>query len=197
MIGKLLMKKQSRTNLLDNSSSPSSSTVIHSNPSSPSLDLHSNSFHHHQQEATFVNLVVDQSKDSSSLEKQKRIEQLKIQYPKLFEEVFEEEDEADICPICLELYTRDNPQILCKCSHGFHFQCSEEWKQRSNECPVCFRKLIYMYEDEELPPVEKNRNEKKQNPTIMMREPLYYSEDRPRRGFFGTIFSKYVIIVSD
>lgn len=45
------------------------------------------------------------------------------------------------CPICLERYTPDNPAILFKCEHSFHFQCIDDWWQRSNRCPVCDRKM--------------------------------------------------------
>lgn len=45
------------------------------------------------------------------------------------------------CPICLERYTTDNPAVLFRCEHSFHFQCIDDWWQRSNKCPVCDRPM--------------------------------------------------------
>lgn len=64
-------------------------------------------------------------------EKIKRIEEAKKKFPELFGQgIIEEEDENEICSICLELYTVDNPAIDCTCNHKFHLQCVEEWMQR-------------------------------------------------------------------
>ncbi len=103
-------------------------------------------------------------------ERELRIEVLKKQYPTLFEEIFVYEDDQNICPICLELYTEENPSMHCKCGHEFHLQCSESWKQRSDECPVCFRKLIYSYEDTELPKDKPPQH----NSAYLEQQPLYY-----------------------
>lgn len=45
------------------------------------------------------------------------------------------------CPICLERYTTENPAVLFRCEHSFHFQCIDDWWQRSNKCPVCDRTM--------------------------------------------------------
>lgn len=57
--------------------------------------------------------------------------------------VFEEEDEneSDVCPICLDVYDDENPSEETQCNHFFHLQCCLEWKQRSNECPCCYGPL--------------------------------------------------------
>ncbi|KAJ9535287.1 hypothetical protein OSB04_un001614 [Centaurea solstitialis] len=47
------------------------------------------------------------------------------------------EDDEDICPICLEEYTSENPRIVTKCSHHYHLSCIYEWNERSETCPVC------------------------------------------------------------
>ncbi|KAL9645621.1 hypothetical protein ABK040_015837 [Willaertia magna] len=100
--------------------------------------------------------------DKIFLEEQKkqRIEHYKKQFPTLFKENLYEEDDDKVCPICLELYTNENPEIKCKCGHSFHFQCSEEWRQRSHECPVCFNRLLYEFEEGQLNKV-RNKPEKK------------------------------------
>ncbi|KAK7199176.1 Zinc finger C3HC4 type (RING finger) containing protein [Novymonas esmeraldas] len=46
-------------------------------------------------------------------------------------------DDADVCCICLEEYTSDNPMFRGACQHHFHLPCLMEWKQRSNSCPMC------------------------------------------------------------
>ncbi|KAK6920095.1 Zinc finger, RING-type [Dillenia turbinata] len=46
-------------------------------------------------------------------------------------------DEEDVCPICLEEYDLENPEIVTKCEHHFHLSCILEWMERSGACPVC------------------------------------------------------------
>ncbi|GAB4821791.1 hypothetical protein N2152v2_008837 [Parachlorella kessleri] len=52
-----------------------------------------------------------------------------------------EEVEPDCCAICLDNYSEEDPQIPCRCSHGYHLQCIYSWAQRSRECPLCFKPL--------------------------------------------------------
>ncbi|CAI9101884.1 OLC1v1000030C4 [Oldenlandia corymbosa var. corymbosa] len=47
------------------------------------------------------------------------------------------DEEADICPTCLEDYDAENPRIVTKCNHHFHLSCILEWMERSNTCPIC------------------------------------------------------------
>ncbi|KAJ9535220.1 hypothetical protein OSB04_un001695 [Centaurea solstitialis] len=53
------------------------------------------------------------------------------------------EDDEDICPICLEEYTSENPRIVTKCSHHYHLSCIYEWNERSETCPVCSKAPDY------------------------------------------------------
>ncbi|KAG5499269.1 hypothetical protein JIQ42_04083 [Leishmania sp. Namibia] len=46
-------------------------------------------------------------------------------------------EEADMCCICLEEYTNENPMFRGACQHHFHLPCLMEWKQRSTLCPMC------------------------------------------------------------
>jgi len=50
------------------------------------------------------------------------------------------------CPICLEIYTSDNPAVLFSCHHAFHLQCVESWRQRSRLCPVCMKPCLRQHE---------------------------------------------------
>eukprot|EP00172_Hildenbrandia_rubra_P000708 Plantae.Rhodophyta-Hildenbrandia_rubra.ctg139.p2 GENE.Plantae.Rhodophyta-Hildenbrandia_rubra.ctg139~~Plantae.Rhodophyta-Hildenbrandia_rubra.ctg139.p2 ORF type:complete len:118 (+),score=29.30 Plantae.Rhodophyta-Hildenbrandia_rubra.ctg139:495-848(+) len=52
-------------------------------------------------------------------------------------------EEEDVCPICLEEYTEENPCITSKC-HVFHLQCGLAWKERSPYCPICAKKLTFL-----------------------------------------------------
>ncbi|KPI83115.1 hypothetical protein ABL78_7864 [Leptomonas seymouri] len=47
------------------------------------------------------------------------------------------DEEPDVCCICLEEYSVDNPMLRGECQHHFHLACLMEWKQRSNSCPMC------------------------------------------------------------
>ncbi|KAL0490018.1 E3 ubiquitin-protein ligase [Acrasis kona] len=85
-------------------------------------------------------------------EKKKRIIEGRQKFPELFTELIDDqEDEKNLCSICLELYTTDNPAIDCDCSHQFHLQCVEEWLQRSPNCPVCWQKLKHPFMEDFIP----------------------------------------------
>jgi hypothetical protein len=44
---------------------------------------------------------------------------------------------GDECPICLEVFTKDNPAVFLNCGHAFHLHCTYEWLERSATCAVC------------------------------------------------------------
>ncbi|RNE97815.1 putative E3 ubiquitin-protein ligase [Trypanosoma rangeli] len=46
-------------------------------------------------------------------------------------------EEEEICCICLEGYTEENPVMYGRCGHHLHLPCLMNWKQRSNICPIC------------------------------------------------------------
>ncbi|KAI5442704.1 E3 ubiquitin-protein ligase At3g02290 [Lathyrus oleraceus] len=52
-------------------------------------------------------------------------------------------EEEDICPTCLEEYTKENPKIMTKCAHHFHLGCIYEWMERSDNCPVCGKEMEF------------------------------------------------------
>nr|GMD92075.1 E3 ubiquitin-protein ligase RHF1A-like isoform X2 [Ipomoea batatas] len=33
--------------------------------------------------------------------------------------------------------------LVAECTHGYHLQCILEWSQRSKECPICCRQLVF------------------------------------------------------
>eukprot|EP01006_Ploeotia_vitrea_P045617 TRINITY_DN66956_c10_g4_i1.p1 TRINITY_DN66956_c10_g4~~TRINITY_DN66956_c10_g4_i1.p1 ORF type:complete len:415 (+),score=18.91 TRINITY_DN66956_c10_g4_i1:63-1247(+) len=52
-------------------------------------------------------------------------------------------DGGVMCSVCLETITREscenteNPVVMLKCNHPFHYKCIVEWLQRKNTCPLC------------------------------------------------------------
>ncbi|KAL3830600.1 hypothetical protein ACJIZ3_019402 [Penstemon smallii] len=52
-------------------------------------------------------------------------------------------DEEDVCPTCLEEYTEENPKIITKCSHHYHLSCIYEWMERSANCPICGKLMLF------------------------------------------------------
>lgn len=56
-------------------------------------------------------------------------------------------DCEDDCPICLEEYAYENPEITLQCNHHFHLSCIYEWMERSHSCPVCTKVMLFK-EDE-------------------------------------------------
>jgi hypothetical protein len=53
----------------------------------------------------------------------------------------EVESEEDVCSICLDGWSKDDPGHKTSCGHQYHLQCIMQWAQRSRECPLCFRAL--------------------------------------------------------
>nr|XP_043607896.1 E3 ubiquitin-protein ligase RLIM-like [Erigeron canadensis]XP_043607897.1 E3 ubiquitin-protein ligase RLIM-like [Erigeron canadensis] len=53
------------------------------------------------------------------------------------------QDDEDVCPICLEEYTIENPRIVTKCSHHYHLGCIYEWNERSETCPFCSKLMVF------------------------------------------------------
>ncbi|KAK9811883.1 hypothetical protein WJX72_011777 [[Myrmecia] bisecta] len=51
------------------------------------------------------------------------------------------EAEPDVCSICLDSFTPDDPGQVTECNHEYHLQCIMQWAQRSRECPMCFKAL--------------------------------------------------------
>lgn len=57
------------------------------------------------------------------------------------------EEEENVCSICLDEFTDDDPVAETCCGHGYHLQCIMQWAQRSRECPLCFEQLGLVDED--------------------------------------------------
>ncbi|XP_009391150.3 E3 ubiquitin-protein ligase At3g02290-like [Musa acuminata AAA Group] len=54
-----------------------------------------------------------------------------------------ESEDEDVCPICLEEYTYENPRIPLKCTHIYHLSCIYEWLERSESCPICSKTVQF------------------------------------------------------
>lgn len=52
-------------------------------------------------------------------------------------------EDEDVCPTCLDGYTKENPKISTQCGHHFHLGCIYEWMERSQYCPVCDKEMIF------------------------------------------------------
>ena len=58
------------------------------------------------------------------------------------EEQVDEEEEEDICSICLDVL--NNGQELRKlggCGHQFHKECIKDWFRQNRVCPLCMREV--------------------------------------------------------
>ena len=53
-----------------------------------------------------------------------------------------QEEEENVCSICLDEFSSDDPIAETQCGHGYHLQCIMQWAQRSQECPLCFSQLV-------------------------------------------------------
>ncbi|KAH7416242.1 hypothetical protein KP509_14G082200 [Ceratopteris richardii] len=54
-----------------------------------------------------------------------------------------QEDDDDICSICLDEYDFQDPKMLIECGHDFHLACILEWMERSNHCPICYKEVDF------------------------------------------------------
>jgi len=66
--------------------------------------------------------------------------------------IVENIDEQNECVICLEFFSRENPEMhtLCGCGANktsFHYSCLLLWMEKDNHCPACRGKLYF----EEMP----------------------------------------------
>ncbi|GHP02323.1 hypothetical protein PPROV_000108000 [Pycnococcus provasolii] len=67
------------------------------------------------------------------------------------DEHIKELEESECCSICLDDFTDDDPAKVTLCGHRYHLQCVMQWRQRSDECPMCLRTLRWVdTETEEL-----------------------------------------------
>lgn len=57
------------------------------------------------------------------------------------------EEEENVCSICLDEFTDEDPSSETRCGHGYHLQCIMQWAQRSRECPLCFEHIALVDED--------------------------------------------------
>ncbi|KGN46964.1 E3 ubiquitin-protein ligase RHF1A [Cucumis sativus] len=53
-----------------------------------------------------------------------------------------DDDFDDVCCICLDPFTSDDPATITSCKHEYHLQCILDWSQRSDECPICCQLLV-------------------------------------------------------
>ncbi|CAK9175795.1 unnamed protein product [Ilex paraguariensis] len=60
-----------------------------------------------------------------------------------FAHIYTSSEDEDVCPTCLEEYTTENPKIITNCSHHFHLGCIYEWMERSENCPVCGKVMVF------------------------------------------------------
>ncbi|XP_057962072.1 E3 ubiquitin-protein ligase At3g02290 [Malania oleifera] len=58
-------------------------------------------------------------------------------------DLYSSSEDEDVCPICLEGYTHENPEIVLQCSHHYHLGCAYEWMERSPCCPICDKVMIF------------------------------------------------------
>jgi hypothetical protein len=67
----------------------------------------------------------------------------KLEVPNLNEPNVTVGEEEDVCPICLEEYDSENPNIITRCEHHFHLSCILEWMERSDACPICDQEMTF------------------------------------------------------
>lgn len=60
-----------------------------------------------------------------------------VVFEKVFEKVFSAHGTADLCPICLEQFSRGDTVSVLPCAHFYHPACIYEWLRTRLQCPVC------------------------------------------------------------
>ena len=52
--------------------------------------------------------------------------------------------QADVCSICLEEMTVTGDRRYLQCSHQFHGHCIAQWQERSDTCPNCRARIVFI-----------------------------------------------------
>ncbi|KAB1994363.1 hypothetical protein ES319_D13G094300v1 [Gossypium barbadense] len=52
-------------------------------------------------------------------------------------------EDENVCPTCLEDYIPENPRIVLQCSHTYHLGCIYKWMERSENCPICGKMMMF------------------------------------------------------
>ncbi|KAI3503721.1 hypothetical protein L1887_32170 [Cichorium endivia] len=125
---------------------PSSSqpTMAQSSSSGSSSSGSSVSFMRHEKGSNYSRGEPVNLQSTPSIDNSKKCHPLMVASEKVKTEVNTiSVDDEDICPICLEEYTSENPRIVTKCSHHYHLSCIYEWNERSKTCPVCSKLMVF------------------------------------------------------
>jgi len=51
--------------------------------------------------------------------------------------IWEEDDSAEACPICMENFQRNEEVRILPCKHKFHKKCIDKWFEEKNSCAIC------------------------------------------------------------
>ena len=71
--------------------------------------------------------------------KEKEIARMKVCK---FQELSQEDQEQDEnCPMCMDVFAKDEDIMQVTCGHVFHNDCVKEWLKKSNTCPKCRFKI--------------------------------------------------------
>ncbi|XP_060190422.1 uncharacterized protein LOC132619581 [Lycium barbarum] len=54
-------------------------------------------------------------------------------------------EEQEICVICLLEYKDENTIGTLQCGHKFHAECIKKWSQRKNSCPFCRASVLPLH----------------------------------------------------
>ncbi|XP_038705663.1 E3 ubiquitin-protein ligase SIRP1-like [Tripterygium wilfordii] len=52
-------------------------------------------------------------------------------------------EDEDLCAICLEEFSPENPVTVLQCTHCYHLGCTYEWMERSPNCPICEQVMLF------------------------------------------------------
>ncbi len=56
--------------------------------------------------------------------------------------LYEKNEENDICSICLDEFKTKEKIITLDCSHYYHDQCITDWFKKDETCPLCRENLL-------------------------------------------------------
>ena len=83
-------------------------------------------------------------KKIASFTRKRNIKRLAREGQRLFKTIQNEiEVEDTICAICLGIMKHNDPITITitQCKHKFHSACLENWKKKSNSCPLCRKNI--------------------------------------------------------
>lgn len=84
-------------------------------------------------------LISDDDDGNNSSSRGCDLEELDQNYPIY---LYQEQEQANCCCVCLEVYEKEDRCRKMACAHVFHQTCIDRWLSQHRQCPVCRAEVL-------------------------------------------------------